>query len=202
MNCCIRSPMANSSLKDVGIPDREWPSSLSAHEMAFMNSQLSKYLEKLWWYTKNYSCESYMYAKIPLSALNRGRVPVWCVCSHAAGPRSAVCSSAGAQEKQCLQGMTVLQGRAGPGGTEVRSWKELGGELVFGCIIRLTWGLVEPSCTTFPKVLTLVDTKSCFQELNLWLLLCTIFRYFYCPGRIFVLTALFANKNKEILSNV
>lgn len=96
MNCCVGSPMANSSLRDVGIPDREGPSSISAHEMAFMNSQLSKYLEKLWWYTKAYSCETYMYAKIPLSALDRGRVPVCCVCSHAAGPRSAACNSAGA----------------------------------------------------------------------------------------------------------
>lgn len=53
-----------------------------------------------------------IYVKIPLSALNAGRVLVWSVFSRAAGRRSAVCNSAETQEKQCLQGMPVLWSRA------------------------------------------------------------------------------------------
>lgn len=93
---------------------------------------------------KNYSCLSYMHVKIPLSDLNTDRVPVWCACCHAAGPRSAVCNRAGTQEQQCLQGSPVLWSRA---------WRHRGEELERAgkrtCLVSsldclfLTWGLVR-----------------------------------------------------------
>lgn len=85
-------------------------------------------------------------------------------------------------------------------GTEVRSWKELGRELMFGCIIRLFIPRLRTgmnrSAPPFLKVI-----KKWFSGVELWLALCYV-QVFLLLRKKSLLTALFARQNTEVLSNL